>query len=528
MFEQDELNQLEIFLNTLKGEERWGIQHIQVLGTTEREIIVKTSRFDVVDILNGEFEEVEEERTELQTISLDAKSSISANQNAINKVKKLEKEGVICSEANIYFTPNIFKVPQKGKKYSKNKASVAKLTTLYVDIDNVTAEEYEERMSNTALPHPTFVINSGNGVHVYYVFATKLNAKKYEEKWIECQKYLTTKLNGDTAVQSDTSRLLRLPYTFNNKDKENVKKVDFIEFNSNNLIDLDEFHRTFAQQSKLAHEGMEMLTTDNSTTTKKAKSTKKKVVNNYAKYLKQDIDKLLKMRKNSGFTWEGLRNSTLLVLKAIKSSDDYIRYVNSTIFDVALSDNEVENVLNTDFNSYMKRETIYNYLQISEEEENHLKVLINETEASLKKHVKELETAETKLLNEYSRYLKINYINTAKSKNKTVKQIARELNISERSVKNMGKEAFTTEEKNQLCGMMLDSIERRIDMLNVIIKDTKKIDKTLKERIIAVEKRIKKMEETIMENNELTAKNKFKITILKKKYEEMSNLKKVA
>jgi hypothetical protein len=81
-----------------------------------------------------------------------------------------------------------------------------------------------------ALPKPTLV-NSGNGVHCYWVLEEEIT---YND-WKPVADYLKVicnqqKFSVDPAVTADAARVLRVPGTYNFKNRENPKLVEVISF----------------------------------------------------------------------------------------------------------------------------------------------------------------------------------------------------------------------------------------------------------------------------------------------------------
>jgi hypothetical protein len=138
---------------------------------------------------------------------------------------------------------------------------------LWSDIDHVTVEAARERLAKTKLPPPSIIVNSGNGVHLYWLLDQPYqiddvgDPPKVEAEWVDTaggrnkpRKYieedgervyldqrrhvsrLSTKahhLQNVLAVvaqacggdhTTDLSRLLRLPGTLNRKDQRNDRE----------------------------------------------------------------------------------------------------------------------------------------------------------------------------------------------------------------------------------------------------------------------------------------------------------------
>lgn len=102
---------------------------------------------------------------------------------------------------NVYCAAN----PRAGRK-SDNKG-VALARTLFVDIDNITAEEAIEKIGTAVLPPPTLTINSGHGVHLYWGLLEPITDL---DRWRQLQQRLIQALNSDRSIH-DPARLMRLP-----------------------------------------------------------------------------------------------------------------------------------------------------------------------------------------------------------------------------------------------------------------------------------------------------------------------------
>lgn len=108
---------------------------------------------------------------------------------------------------NVHFGPN----PRRRK--GGTTADVALARCLFVDIENVTADEAMVRIAATALPHPSAIVSSGGGVHVYWRLVEPLDDL---DIWTARQKALIGVLASDPVVH-DPPRVMRLPGTLNHK-----------------------------------------------------------------------------------------------------------------------------------------------------------------------------------------------------------------------------------------------------------------------------------------------------------------------
>lgn len=135
-----------------------------------------------------------------------------------------------------YFACATFK-DGNGKRNVKN---IALLKSFFIDIDCGYNKPYENKkaglqalsefLEETRLPMPTLV-DSGNGIHAYWTLEEPITYNDWRPV-ADGLKRLTEKLRFevDPAVTSDGARILRLPDTYNYKDRGNPKKVSVIQY----------------------------------------------------------------------------------------------------------------------------------------------------------------------------------------------------------------------------------------------------------------------------------------------------------
>lgn len=90
---------------------------------------------------------------------------------------------------------------------------------------------------------PTLVIMSGNGYHCYWRLK-----ETYHVRDLDCKAYIKGVLKGlSLQVQGDSTfnldRVLRVPFTFNRKDKNNIKKVRVVHFDPQIVYDMKDFDK---------------------------------------------------------------------------------------------------------------------------------------------------------------------------------------------------------------------------------------------------------------------------------------------
>jgi len=151
---------------------------------------------------------------------------------------------------NIYFALSTFKAPSRKAVDSiyvksffldldvgKQKNSYATKNEAFVALDKF--------LNTTKLPEPT-IIDSGNGLHVYWILKEQIEIAKWKV-YAEAFKKLCVdhSLIIDPAVPADAARVLRVPYTlnYNVKTDEEPVKVDIL--NEINTFDLEEITSVF-------------------------------------------------------------------------------------------------------------------------------------------------------------------------------------------------------------------------------------------------------------------------------------------
>lgn len=159
----------------------------------------------------------------------DYRDSNAFKQVSINKIVNRD-------DTNLYFTPNIIK---DWKPRSSDNTGW--ITSLFVDIDDVTVDEAEQRLTDSILPEPTIKVFTGRGVHYYWILNYKnrlTTAKDYSKTWSKLQQLFINELGGDQAVK-DLGRLMRIPGTYNAKRGEQGYVYHFDRYQTYAISDLN-------------------------------------------------------------------------------------------------------------------------------------------------------------------------------------------------------------------------------------------------------------------------------------------------
>lgn len=109
----------------------------------------------------------------------------------------------------IYFSVNPM------EEWKRDKSSVKMIQTWICDIDSGTKEEQQELIKNAPL-HPSLVVESVHGFHLYYLADNPLT----EEQYTNWNRWLKNYYNWDPKVCSDTARVLRIPWFYHQKGEK--------------------------------------------------------------------------------------------------------------------------------------------------------------------------------------------------------------------------------------------------------------------------------------------------------------------
>lgn len=317
----------------------------------------------------------------------------------INELNKLE-------DYELFISCNLYKGCKNPKRTKEN---VLASRYLYVDIDKVKGSEdldinskdYNKQLldlfyKNYELSRyikPTKIVASGTGLHLYFYLRNMLYFDDtIKEEYINTLRRLTVNLEGDMNC-IDISRILRLPSTFNKKEKFNQpKQVEILQSNYiSGLFDekirvdytLKELNKLLDQYEKDHYLSDEDFWTEHTfkdgeeipftndiiiykpvkESRKQNKTTNKRIDDYFClsdyeiddnfpnQYLIQDL--LYFMKNRNGYC-KGTRRNLLFVFyfcfkqyieMSYEQSCEYVYKINN-LFSEPLQDNEVEELLN--------------------------------------------------------------------------------------------------------------------------------------------------------------------------------------
>lgn len=461
-----------------------------------------------------------------------------SNYNVKQIPKFLNEDYLTYETSNIFFTPHIFNF--KGGRENNN---VKWFTCLYADIDHATIEEAEKRLKNSVLPAPSLKIFTGHGVHIYWILSKNAWAESWHDTWLKAQYFITDQLKSDDSV-NQPCKVMRMPFTYNNKDEVPIKTKIFYK-NLDNTVDLQEFYDKYLKNSSLPNLKQKIkvrkdsLTDNNQGTTipkldkrqqkrqdkRIEKNTKKiKRKNGYATQLRKDIYKVIEIRNQQDYNWVGIRHNVCVMLHVLNFGEEYIRDLNE-IF--GLPEYELNSILLGFKNDspYMRRENIYRRLDLTREEveELGLVMLIEENDAILKSNIKVLDKELKRITKIFRDYYFYHFVNCRLEKKKSKADIARELGFIDSNKKPNATEINRILKKEinkeEWLAKLTKIYKETSQLVNTyIIGNEEHLDEELVKCILEIQKQIKLLDKLVNNNEELTASNKFKVTVLKKKY----------
>jgi hypothetical protein len=152
---------------------------------------------------------------------------------SIEEIDALAQE-LVAKQYNAYFALSSFTDSKEGR----TAVNAANLKCFFIDVDCGVGKPYADHseampalkafIKATGLPKPT-VVNSGNGVHAYWVLDAAIPATEWKplaEKFkVLCAQH---KLDADASVTADTARILRIPGTLNFKNPDNPLDVEVL------------------------------------------------------------------------------------------------------------------------------------------------------------------------------------------------------------------------------------------------------------------------------------------------------------
>lgn len=373
----------------------------------------------------------------------------------LDKIKKYK------GEKDIYYTPNTSYNGKRGIQYLKE------LRALYIDIDlkeEVTKEKINFIIAQVwwlaelgEVPRPTRAVFTGRGVHIYWdIIISSYGALA---TWQELEDYLYIKLKhlGADKQATDGARILRLEYTYNSKNNALCETVVYEEENIYSMYDLRERYLNWSHRK------------NNINAAVKTKAEDRKIKNLYNSYSlhmarAMDILKLVELRKGNV---KGHRNFILHCFaywKGIYSRNEeelkiLVLDLNNS-FKEPLKESEVKAILKCipkaidrflDYEQgirtgklkrvsrgmrdkggyWYKNSTLIDKLEITEEEQKHLKSIVGKREKYNRNNMRRTPRNENGLTKKQQELqdLKVEVLKL-KAQGLSLRNIAKELNIT--------------------------------------------------------------------------------------------------
>ncbi len=157
----------------------------------------------------------------------------------------------------VFFTVNGF--PPEGDAKIPN---IISLNANFVDIDiekgTLTQQERDATINNLlmkaiedALPPPTIIVRTKNGVHIYWMYQTPVLTPNEGQLvlWRDIQDRLVRYFKGDSNAR-DPARILRVPYTNHLKDPSDPFRVTIHSYKLENVYDMNEINAAVSHYSK--------------------------------------------------------------------------------------------------------------------------------------------------------------------------------------------------------------------------------------------------------------------------------------
>lgn len=389
---------------------------------------------------------------------------IQFNNGDVYKTYNTEFNGIVDvvehvqNKKDTYITPNSFYKPER------NVDNIRHFRALYIDIDLKEGQSKSEAIYKVYLiadegriPRPTLVVDSGRGIHLYW--RIKNAPKQALYTWQELEDYLYKQLSqlGADRKATDGARLLRLPSTFNSRNNELCKVLN-VEDTIYSMYDLREKYLKYkpVQYKK----------------SKKDTRQVKNLFNSYSLHMARasDIETLCKLRN---YDLKGYRNSILhcyaywkgIYIRDIETLTNVVYELNNKFIEPqkksevdalirsvdrainrfidyeqgirAGEDKRISSKMQKHGGYWYKNETLIDMLNITDEEQRHLKTIIgvnekyrrnNERRKKLRRNINGLTQREQNKVDTIKAVLELN----EEGLNQT--QIAEELSITQARV----------------------------------------------------------------------------------------------
>lgn len=364
--------------------------------------------------MKGYCKHLYDETTEgyIQLLKINNDKTVNIYNSTYGNLKKVV--GEIEGNTNIYVTPNTTYIPKRKVD------NIRQLRALYIDIDSIEDDKnyifYKlfELAENEIIPKPSMIVDSGRGFHLYWkIKDAPIGALK---TWQVLEDYLYKSLKefGADARATDAVRVLRLPGTINSKNGKECKIV----YSDDNL----EYSMYDLREKYLKYKKVEPK-----------KDSKKVIVNSFFNSYSlhstraYDLETLCSLRS---YDLKDYRNMIIhcyaywkgIYIRDIQELEEVVTELNNK-FKEPLKDSEIKAILRSipkaieSFIDYQqakqlgqvykgkqvgysyKNETLIDRLNITLEEQKHLKTIISKEEKYRRNNLKRTPRNENGLTN---------------------------------------------------------------------------------------------------------------------------------
>lgn len=399
----------------------------------------------------------------IQVLQLKDGQAIRVSNTNINGIVEVvqEQQGL----QDTYITPNTFYIPRRANE------NIRHFRALYVDLDLVDHSKSEAiyevyfKVEQGIIPKPSMIVDSGRGIHLYWRIEHAPKGASYT--WQELEDYLYRSLKdlGADLRATDSARLLRLPDTINSR---NGATCEVLEDNpiTYNMVELREKYLHYVKKDKVKTRVVKF----------KGKENEAKIFEIRSPYTLHasraiDIQTIAKLR---GYDVEGYRNALIHLYsywQGVCNRDpeyllDIVKKFNDS-FKAPLKTTEVKAVVKSTYKAVEKfieyehgviagedkrlskgmkqhggywytNNTLIDMLNITEQEQQHLKTIISVKETRRRNNIKKYKARRNDnglTSREQHKKDTTEAILKLRGQGLTIKEVAEELGFSVRGIK---------------------------------------------------------------------------------------------
>lgn len=399
-----------------------------------------------------------------------------------------------------FISMNSFYIPKRALNNLRN------IQCCFVDIDcykrgysaEETIKELEEKHFGQTIPKPNLVIYSGQGLQL--VWTITFMSGLAIGRWNDLQQALATPLKylGADFGALDASRVFRLVGTFNSKliekgisQSESIVTADLLHGEELSFHQITEqfFPSIYRKSIK------EISDVQRSRTTGKKNGAAKKGVKGSVKFLftpyslmAKRLDDLFKLAKMRGPKAEGCREYMLFLCRyfALQLHNDKDLAIQkmealNSLFEHGLNQSEMlhatksAEIYHANGGILLKNETIINWLQITEQEQQELSTIFMRAEKNRRKALKTRKARHENGMQSMAQYnrkrklamvrtLKRCYLLKAQYPNLSLSQYASKLGVVKSTISKYFK--LLTKSFSDLCALVMSEVTQRVELVN--------------------------------------------------------------